>query len=98
MLVPPLALLFLIGTVALVPAVTAAFYGNPGPAAVLLTAFGLAIAATGAAWTMHGRAALPLRALLRAPFYVLWKIPFYVGFLSARERQWTRTRRANEKS
>jgi len=98
MLVPPLALLFLIGAVALVPAVTAVFYGQPGPAAVLLTAFVLAIAATGAAWTMHGRAALPLRALLRAPFYVLWKIPFYVGLLSARERQWTRTRRANEKN
>jgi hypothetical protein len=98
MLVPPLSLLFLIGAVALIPAVAAAFYGNPGPAAVLLTAFAFAIAAIGAAWTMQGRAGLPWRALLRAPFYVLWKIPLYLRLLSARERQWTRTRRANEKN
>jgi hypothetical protein len=98
MLVPPLALLFLLGAAALVPALSAALHGNPGPAAVLLGAFVLATVAIGAAWALDGRTTLPWQALMRAPFYVLWKIPFYWGLISARQREWNRTRRANEKN
>lgn len=98
MLVPPLALLCLVGAAALVPALAAALYGNPWPAVLLLGSFALASVAIGAAWTLYGRTALPWRALLQAPFYVLWKIPLYVGLVSSRKREWNRTRRANEKN
>jgi hypothetical protein len=98
MLVPPLALLFLVGAAALIPALAAALEGTPGPAVVLLCAFAFAIVAVGVAWTLDGRTTLPWRALLRAPIYVLWKIPVYVGLISARRREWNRTRRANEKN
>jgi cellulose synthase/poly-beta-1,6-N-acetylglucosamine synthase-like glycosyltransferase len=98
MLVPPLALLFILGAAALVPALAAALHGNPAPAAVLLCAFALATVALGAAWTLDGRTTLPWQALLRAPFYILWKVPFYVGFISARRREWNRSRRPNEKN
>ena len=79
MLVPPLALLCLLGAAALVPALAAALYGHPWPAVLLLASFALAIVALGAALDSVGKDHAPWRALLRAPFYVLWKTPLYVG-------------------
>ena len=31
--------------------------------------------------------------LLAVPFYIVWKIPLYVGFLVKREKTWIRTER-----
>jgi hypothetical protein len=57
-----------------------------------------AVTATGLAWRREGRSTLSLAALARAPLYVLWKIPLYVGFVSSRQREWNRTRRVNEEA
>lgn len=99
MLVPPLALLFLLGLLALLPALAlAAWHGQPGPAIVLLGGHASAATAILLAWYCEGRSTLSARALLQAPVYILWKVPIYLGFVSARQTDWNRTRRLNEKS
>ena len=99
LLVPPLALLFLVATVALLAALILALWtGNPGPAVVLAGTLALAVAMTAIAWYREGRATLGLLTLARAPLYVLWKIPLYLGFFASRQTEWNRTRRLNEKS
>lgn len=99
MLVPPLALLFLIATVAALPALAAAAWsGGPCPLALLSGSLALALAATGLAWRREGRSELTFTVLARAPLYVLWKIPLYVGFVWSRQREWNRTRRINGKT
>jgi len=99
LLVPPLALLFLVATAALLPALFLAIArGDAVPAALLGAALALAVAATGLAWYREGRATLSLLTLARAPLYVLWKIPLYFGFFASRQTEWNRTRRLNEKS
>ena len=99
MLVPPLALLFLIAAVAALPALAAAAWnGSPGPLALLSGSVAVAVAATGLAWHRESRSELPFAVLARAPLYVLWKIPLYAGFFWSRQREWNRTRRINGKS
>ncbi len=99
LLVPPLALLFIVSALALVPAVLLALLANqPGPLAVLGSALALAVVVTGVAWYREGRSTLTAQALARAPLYVLWKIPLYLGFIAARQTEWNRTRRLNEKN
>jgi glycosyltransferase involved in cell wall biosynthesis len=99
LLVPPLALLLLVAGAALLVALGLALWtGDAGPAAVLAASLALAVTATGIAWYREGRATLSLAALARAPLYVLWKIPLYLGFVSSRQTEWNRTRRLNEKS
>ena len=98
MLVPPLALLYLIAIVAAVPALALAVWtGALGPLALLSGSTAAAVTATGLAWGLEGRSELGLASLARAPLYVLWKIPLYLGFFSSRQKEWNRTRRINEK-
>jgi hypothetical protein len=99
LLVPPLALLFLVAAIALIPALILAFWtGNLGPATLLAGTVLLAVGVTGLAWYREGRTTLSLLTLARAPLYVLWKIPLYLGLFSSRQTEWNRTRRLNEKS
>jgi len=99
LLVPPLALLFLVAGVAALPAIAAALAnGTTGPLVLLAISLMTAVTATGLAWRREGRSTLSLAALARAPLYVLWKIPLYVGFVSSRQREWNRTRRVNEEA
>jgi len=99
LLVPPLALLFLVAAAAFVPlAALAIWTGEAGPAAMLGGTLALAVAVTALAWYRAGRTTLSLLTLARAPLYVLWKIPLYFGFFSSRQTEWNRTRRLNEKN
>jgi cellulose synthase/poly-beta-1,6-N-acetylglucosamine synthase-like glycosyltransferase len=99
LLVPPLALLFLVAGLALAPALALAIWGgNVAPAAVLGGALGLAVSLTGVAWYLLGRETLSLSALARAPLYILWKVPLYFGFFASRQTEWNRTRRVNEEN
>jgi hypothetical protein len=99
LMVPPLALLFLVAAAALLPAAALAIWaGDSGPAGLLVATLGLAVAVTGVAWYRVGRATLSLLTLARAPLYILWKVPLYLGFFSSRQTEWNRTRRLNEKS
>lgn len=51
------------------------------------------ITAISSAWIKFGQEDLPLQTLLKAPLYILWKIPLYFQFLFNREKQWIRTER-----
>lgn len=98
LLVPPLALLFLVSGVSeLVLVVAGLAWGIWSPATLLAAALALAVVLTALAWLRHGRETLTLAALLQAPLYVAWKIPTYLRFFFARETQWQRARRAGDK-
>ena len=96
LLVPPLALLLTFAAVVL--AVLFAF-SLIGASILPLIALGgllaLALSLVAIAWVIGGRPFLAGRALLRAPFYILWKLPIYAGFLKKPQASWTRTPRQN---
>lgn len=92
--VPPLALLFLLWSAALVVSVGWWLVGGSAWPAVLLilgvSAVGLAIFA---AWFKFGRERLPFTVLLSVPFYILWKVPIYATFLFRRQGTFNKTPR-----
>jgi cellulose synthase/poly-beta-1,6-N-acetylglucosamine synthase-like glycosyltransferase len=97
LLVPPLALLFLLSGLALLITSALAFAGASSvPAFGLIAGLGVASCVTVLAWVLVGRAWLAPGALLRAPLYVLWKVPLYARFIFARETHWVRTRREED--
>ena len=67
-----------------------------GPTMMLGAILVAALTVTFVAWLHGGRRWLSGAALLRAPLYVLWKLPIYLGFLRKRETVWRRTPRAGE--
>lgn len=88
LLVPPLALLLFLDAIVL-----ALVVGHPAPfeiLAVLLTALVLLI---GLSWARFGRDQVSAGRLLLAPFYILWKLPIYIGAAVRPERRWMRTSR-----
>jgi hypothetical protein len=98
LMVPPLALLVLLQGALLAAAALAHRLGVAPAVMLALAAAGpSAVATAGAiAWVGFGRRTLPLRYVLLVPFYLLWKIPLYVGLaLTGRERSWQRTARRN---
>lgn len=44
-------------------------------------------------WIRWGRELLPLRTLMKLPFYMAWKLPIYVRLLMRPQRSWLRTSR-----
>lgn len=97
LLVPPLALLFAASGAMLVVLLGLAALGAGLASALVLAALLAAAAmATVAAWSQEGRAQVSGRALLRAPAYVLMKLPLYRTMLGRGEATWVRTRRAGE--
>lgn len=53
----------------------------------------LPVAATGLAWLVAGRDYLGVRDLLRLPGYLLAKVGIWRGFVTAREKSWSKTGR-----
>lgn len=97
LIVPPLALLFLVACAVLaLSAGLAAFTGYWVAVQALTAGVVLAGGLVMAAWAAAGRETLSLAALLRAPLYVLWKVPIYLGFLKGRQTTWVRTKREGE--
>ncbi len=97
LLVPPLALLFVLAGMVLGALALVAWLGSSWMAFVTVLAFMLvALLAVAFAWLAEGRATLSARALASAPLYVLWKIPIYLRFLRGPETSWVRTRRDGE--
>lgn len=94
LLVPPLALLFVVSGLALLAAGALALLAGNRLAPIAL-AFAMACAggATLVAWVREGRAWLSPAALLRTPLYILWKLPLYAGFVRRPETSWVRTQR-----
>jgi cellulose synthase/poly-beta-1,6-N-acetylglucosamine synthase-like glycosyltransferase len=92
--VPPLAaLVLLLAALALASAVLAAFGGSLTPLVLAIAGLASTTLATVLAWQLAGRAILSLSELLSAPGYAIAKIPIYLRLITARQRQWIRTRR-----
>lgn len=95
LLVPPLALLLMLAGATLAVTLALGLLGaGLGPALLLATLLTLALGVTFLAWLHGGRRWLRGSALLKAPLYILWKLPVYAGFLRKRETEWRRTPRA----
>lgn len=94
LLVPPLALLLLAASlaVALVGAL-AALGADRAPVLLLIALLSVVGLTLLAAWWREARAILPARDLLRAPLYLIWKIPLYLAFFTRRQSDWNRTGR-----
>lgn len=97
-LVPPLALLIIFATGALIITLVLALLGaSLLPAGLLAIALSVAGTATVAAWSKAGREQLSSAALLRAPVYIAFKLPLYRRILKRSNNEgWVRTRRAGE--
>ena len=97
LLVPPLALLFALSALVLTALLGLGLLtGYWLPALALCIGLSAASGTTLLAWLNTGRAWLSPAALLRAPLYILWKLPLYARFLIAPETRWVRTRRDGE--
>lgn len=97
LLVPPLALLFaLSGALLMIVGILAALGGGMAPPAALACAIVAAAGATALAWAREGRAQVSGAALLRAPAYIMMKLPLYRTMLGRGEAGWVRTRRSGE--
>ena len=97
LMVPPLALLMVAAVAAIT--VTGGFWlmgASALPFAVLGSLLLLSLALVFFAWLARGREFLSGQALLRAPLYVLWKVPMYLSFFRSPESSWSRTRRPDE--
>ena len=97
-MIPPFALLILLDFAVLVLAALAAWLTGARLWPVALLGISILLAAIGlsAAWLSGGSRFIRLSALVRAPFYLAWKLPMYLRF--AREggpREWTRTSRSD---
>lgn len=92
--VPPLTMLaLLILLLAMVDTFFGSFSGYYSPvwiAGAALSMLGLAVAL---AWREFGREIVSIGDLMRAPAYVLGKLPLYLGFLKREKRSWVRARR-----
>ncbi|MCP5284755.1 MAG: glycosyltransferase [Burkholderiaceae bacterium] len=95
LVIPPVALYFLLMAALLAVAGAAGAGWAPArPAATLVATgaacFGLAI---GMGWWRFGRQLLSPAELLRLPLYALWKLPVYVAYLAGMRSGWVRTQR-----
>ena len=98
MMVPPLAMLILLCILA-VPLLGTLLWAGTGsivPLMLLSACLALLTMALLAAWWEVGRGVISGTALLKIPFYVLWKIPIYFRFFTARQTGWNRTHRDGE--
>lgn len=94
LLVPPLALLMLLSVIGLAIAAAAGFWnGHWMPLIVGGSAFVFSSAMLLVAWWRYGRGVLPFADLLRIPWYIIWKVPIYIGFFTRNQKDWNRTQR-----
>jgi cellulose synthase/poly-beta-1,6-N-acetylglucosamine synthase-like glycosyltransferase len=92
--VPPLSLLVAIWIAAFAASLLAATLGtSPIPAIILAIQGILILVSIVGAWAKFGRADISGLTLLSVPFYILWKIPLYLGFILKRQTKWVRTER-----
>lgn len=97
MLVPPLAMLMLLSIFTLLGvSMISLWSGYFAPLLVLLMSFLAALTSLIAAWWREGRDVITYKSLMRVPFYIVWKIPIYLGFFTSRQTDWNRTRRHGE--
>ena len=92
--VPPLALLLVIDAAALVLIGLLSTLGAALLPLVLAFALvGVVAFSVVAAWARYGRDQVSAAALIRAPIYLLWKLPIYLKLVRRPETRWIRTDR-----
>ena len=97
MFVPPIALLVLWGiAVAIVTATLALIAQSAVPFIVTCCCLCVLMILLFAVWIKEGRQVLSFSSLARAPKYVIWKIPIYLGFVRQEQVGWKRTHRPDE--
>jgi cellulose synthase/poly-beta-1,6-N-acetylglucosamine synthase-like glycosyltransferase len=94
--VPPVALLALLNAAALILAGSWLLAGGPAWPLVVQLSIGLVAAlAVAAAWFFEGKAFASALTLLGFPFYILWKLPMYLGLLwRGPPKDWLRSGRS----
>ena len=98
LLIPPVALYFLVLAAALGLSLGAAMVWPVWQLAAVVAslaavAFFAAIALT---WWSFGRHLLSAKELLSTPVYALWKLPVYLAFFLKKRSDWVRTKRVTE--
>ncbi len=95
MCVPPLALLVLLLVAQAASTSLLAWFGLIWPMVAMLSlgTLALLILTVLAGWWKVGRRWIGLGELLSVPWYILRKLPLYLGFLTRRQASWIRTRR-----
>lgn len=96
LMIPPFALLILLDVTAacILGALTWLASAQLWPLLCLWGALLLALSALACAWRCGGSRFVSLRSLARAPLYVAWKLPMYVGLARrGAPKQWVRTER-----
>lgn len=98
LLIPPVALYFLLLAIALPLSLAAAALWSVWTlsAALLLAAASALLLAVVLTWYRFGRHLLSARELLGTPLYALWKIPVYLAYFLRKRSGWVRTRRDSE--
>jgi hypothetical protein len=87
-------MLFAIGTaISTFALIFFALGASPVPALILIAMISLSLLLLAIAWWREGREILSARAIIRIPYYVLWKVPIYVKLLKGPETEWIRTGR-----
>ncbi len=97
LMIPPISLLMLLDLVALALAGLAWWLAGAGawPGLILAATVFLAGAALALAWLAGGSKFVTIGGLARVPFYLLWKLPLYLGFARGGvPKEWLRTGRA----
>lgn len=95
--VPPLALLTLLASGALVAClVVAALGGSALPAVLVAVASSMLAMAVLLAWLGFGRDVISFKQLCSVPLYVMAKIPLYFYFFVKRQTGWVRSKRDGE--
>ncbi|MEO7787680.1 MAG: glycosyltransferase family 2 protein [Sphingomicrobium sp.] len=95
-MIPPFALLVLLDIVALIFAAALIWLASAPswPLLFLGGALVVAVIALALAWRFGGNRFVSLRSLVRAPFYVAWKLPMYLGLArKGAPKEWVRTDR-----
>ena len=94
LVVPPLALLMVMAVLAVGLLGIASLAGaSIVPLLALGTLLGSVIGLILIVWIAAGRPFLTPGGLMRAPLYILWKLPMYASFLKKPEANWVRTPR-----
>ena len=92
--IPPLALLAVLWSAAIISSLAATLAGaSCWPAAILSIGGIMTALAFAGAWVVHCRRHVPFTALLTAPLYILQKLPIYIRFILRPQSSWVRTQR-----
>jgi len=94
--VPPVSLLLGFWAVGFAISGMWAAWGGWGlPFQLLIGAFGALAVIVVSVWWRFARDLIPLKALLKIPIYVAWKVPIYLKMVLSPQRKWVRTQRSS---